>query len=76
MVSLNQGDNLKIEKIEINRELFEAHVEEIQAGKSYRIDVRLYPEKLPKGIVNEKMKVYTNFKDDPVKVISIWVEKI
>lgn len=76
MVSLDQGDNLKIGKIEINRELFETHVKEIQTGKSYRIDVILHSEKLPKGIVNEKMKVYTNFKDDPVKVISIRVEKI
>jgi hypothetical protein len=76
MVSLNQGDNLKIGKIEINRELFETHVKEILAGKSYRIDVRLHPEKLPKGIVNEKMRVYTNLKDDPIKVIPIQVQKM
>ena len=76
MVTLNRGDNLKIEKIEINQDLFEAQVKEIQAGRSYRIDVKLHQEKLPKGKVNEKMKIYTNFKDDPVKVIFIRVEKI
>ncbi len=76
MVTLHQGENLKIEKIEINAAMFETQVKEIKPGKSYRIDVILQPEKLPKGIVNEKMKVYTNFKNNPVKVISIGVEKI
>lgn len=76
MVTLHKGDNLKIEKIEINEGVFEAEVREIQAGKNYRIDVRLHPEKLPKGKVNAKMKVYTNLKDDPVKVVPIRVQKM
>ena len=76
MVTLHQGENLKIEKIEINEALFETQVKEIKPGRSYQIDVRLRPEKLPKRIVNERMKVYTSFKNDPVKVISIRVEKM
>jgi biopolymer transport protein ExbD len=73
-VTLNRGNNLKIEKVEINEELFEVKVKEVKAGKSYRIDVRLHPEKIPKGDVNEKMKIYTNLKDEPLKVIPIRIQ--
>jgi ASC-1-like (ASCH) protein len=47
----------------------------VQAGKSYRIEVRLRADKLPKGVVAEKLKVYTNLKDKPVGVIPIRVRK-
>lgn len=70
-VTLNRGHNLKIEKIDINHNIFETHVTETQAGKIYRIDVKLHPDKLPKGIMDHKMKVYTNVKDDPVRLIPI-----
>ena len=75
-VTLHQGENLKIEKIEINEALFETQVKEIKPGKSYRIYVRLFPERLPKGKVNEKMKVCTNLKDYPAKIVSIQAQKM
>ena len=75
MVNLNRGDHLAIEKIEINRELFDTEVKEIQAGKRYRIVVSLHTEKLHKGILDEKMKVFTNYKDRPVKIIPIRLRK-
>ena len=76
MVMLHRGDNLKIEKIEINQELFETQVKEIQGGKSYQIEVKLLPDRLQKGVIRETMKVYTNLKDNPVKVIPIRVQKM
>ena len=76
VVTLHHGENLKIEKIEINEALFETQVKEIKPGKSYRIDVRLFPERLPKGKVKEKMKVCTNLKDYPAKVVSIQAQKM
>jgi hypothetical protein len=74
MVTLFQGNDLKIEKVEINQRLFEVVVKETQPGKSYRIDVSLRPEGLPKGRINERMRIYTNLKDDPVAVIPIQVQ--
>ena len=75
-LTLSRGDGLKIEKIDINRELFETEVKEIKVGTNYRIHVRLRPEKLPTGMLNEKMTIYTNLKDVPVKVIHIRGQKI
>jgi len=75
LVSLHRGENLKIEKVEINREFFETNVKEVQPGKSFRIDVKLKPGKLPQGAVAEQLKIYTNVKDKPVAVIPIRVSK-
>ena len=75
LVSVHRGENLKISKVEIDREFFETKVKVVQAGKSYRIEVRLRADKLPKGVVAEKLKVYTNLKDKPVGVIPIRVRK-
>ena len=76
MVMLQRGDNLKIERIEINQDLFETQVKTIQAGKNYRIEVKLLSEELQKGQIRETMKVYTNLKDNPVKVIPIRIQKL
>jgi hypothetical protein len=76
MVSLNRGHELKIERIDINQDLFETQIAEIEAGKRYRIDVILHAERLPKGASNEEMRVHTNLKDNPIKVIPIRVQKI
>jgi hypothetical protein len=75
LVSVHRGENLKISKIEADRKLFETKLRVVQPGKSYQIDVRLIPDKLPKGVVAEKLKVYTNLKDKPVGVIPILVRK-
>ena len=76
MVTLHKGDNLKIEKIEVNKEFFETRIKEIQAGKSYRIEIKFKPEKLPKGALKEKMTIYTNLKNDPARVIPIRGQKM
>jgi hypothetical protein len=75
-VMLRQGDDLKIKKIKIDQAFFDTQVKEIEAGKRYQIDVTLHPEKIPQGTVNERMKLYTNQRDEPVKVIPIRLQNI
>ena len=74
MVTLNGGNDLKIENVEINRKLFAVGVEEIQPGTTYRIDVTLRRDELPEGTVTEKMIVHTNVKKAPVFVIPVQVQ--
>lgn len=64
LISLQQGNNLKIEKVEINRSRFEVDVEEIEKGKSYRFDVRLLPGKVLKGRTDDQMIIHTNSGDN------------
>jgi len=71
MLSLLKGNDLKIEKIEINEKLFKKSVNEIEAGKKYRIDLELNTKNLPSDGFDEVMKIYTNVKDDPVKILPI-----
>ncbi len=76
MITLNRGDTLKIEKIEINKDIFEAQVQEIQESRRYQIEITLKADKIPKGVLNENMKIYTNLKDESVIVVPISAQKI
>ena len=76
MITLNRGDTLKIEKIEIDKDIFETQVQEIQESKRYQIEVTLKTDKIPKGVLNENMKVYTNLKDESIIVVPISAQKM
>jgi hypothetical protein len=76
VVTLNGGNDLKIENVEINRKLFAAGVKEIQPGTIYRIDVTVRPDELPEGTVTEKMTVHTNVKEGGVAVIPVLVRVV
>ena len=80
MVTLFQGNDLKIKDIEINERLFEVVVEETQPGKSYRIDVSLRREDLPKGRINEFAKPTTGLyrrgtRREPISSLA-WQKKL
>lgn len=76
MITLNRGDTLKIEKIEINKGLFEAQIHEIQENRRYQIGVTLKADNIPKGMLKENIKIYTNLKDESVIVVPISAHKI
>lgn len=76
MITLNQGENFEIEKVEVNDEIFETDIQKIKEGKQYQVDLRLKAENIPKGRLNENMKVFTNMKDDAVIVIPMRAEKM
>jgi hypothetical protein len=73
IVSLHRGQDLKIERVETNHQFLETQVEEIQQGKRYRIDVKLNTETIPRGLVNDTLRLYTNVEDDPIRVVPIRV---
>jgi hypothetical protein len=73
LISLQQGNNLKIGKVEINRSRFEVDVEEIEKGKSYRFDVRLLPGTVLRGRTNDQMIIYTNSGDNQVIRVPITI---
>jgi hypothetical protein len=59
-VSLNKGNDLKIEKIEMSGTLFTFSTREIQPGRVSRITVEPVLEKLKKGTNKDSIKIYTN----------------
>ena len=67
-----RGDQLKIEKIDYNPDLFEASVREVQVGKIYAIDLKLFVEKMEPGRLSEKITIYTNTKDEPTTVVDVF----
>lgn len=75
MITLNRGNNLEINKVEINRDVFRTDIKEIRKGKSFRIDVHMNPQKIGNGLTKEKMKIYTSLKDEPVVIVPIRLQK-
>jgi len=61
-VLLNKGNDLKIEKVEIDSALFTFSTQEIQPGRAMRITVRPALEKLKKGANQGLLKIHTNQK--------------
>jgi hypothetical protein len=72
-LSLVDGMNLTIEKLEFNRKYFEIDTLETVAKIQYQLSVRVKPEALPTGLLREELKVYTNIESEPVLSIPLEV---
>jgi hypothetical protein len=70
-VLLNRGNDLKIEKIEIEKSLFKASTKQIQPGRIARVLVDPILEKLKKGANQDRLKIYTNQKGREVVEVPI-----
>jgi hypothetical protein len=74
-LSLVDGMNLTIEKLEFNRKYFDINTIETVAKIQYQLNVRVKPEALPTGWLREELKVYTNIEAEPVLSIPLEVLK-
>ena len=70
-VLLNKGNDLKIEKVELEKSLFRASTKDIKPGQRAQILVEPVLEKLKKGANLDRLKIYTNQKDHKVLEVSI-----
>ncbi len=70
-VLLNKGNDLKIEKVELEKSLFRASTKHIKPGQRAQIQVEPVLEKLKKGANLDRLKIYTNQKDHKVLEVPI-----
>ncbi len=70
-VILNKGNDLKIEKVELEKSLFKASTKSVKPGLMTKIMVEPILEKLKKGANLDRLKIYTNQKDRKVIEVPI-----
>ena len=70
-VLLNKGNELKIEKVELEKSLFKASTKHIKPGQRAQILVEPVFEKLKKGANQDRLKIYTNQKGHKVLEVPI-----
>ncbi len=70
-VLLNKGNDLRIEKVELEKALFRASAKETQPGRMAQILVEPILEKLKKGANQDRLKIYTNQKGREVLEVPI-----
>jgi hypothetical protein len=74
-LSLTDGKDLSIEKLEFNRKYFEINTIETVAKAQYQLTVKVLPDAVPTGLLKEDLKVYTNIDTEPVLSIPLDVYK-
>jgi len=72
-LSLIDGMNLDIEKLEFNRTYFEIDIIEREDKIQYQLTVTVLPDAVPVGLLKEDLKVYTNIDFEPVLSIPLEV---
>lgn len=70
-VLLNKGNDLKIERVELEKSLFRVSTRQIQPGRMAQILVEPLLEKLKKGANQDRLKIYTNQKGREVLEVPI-----
>lgn len=70
-VVLNKGNDLKIEKVELEKSIFRVSTRQIQQGRMAQILVVPVLEKLKKGANQDRLKIYTNQKGREVLEVPI-----
>ena len=73
-VVLNKGNNLKIEKVELEKLLFKVATKEVKPGRMVQLSVDPILEKLKKGPNADRLKIHTNQKHTELLVVPISVE--
>ncbi len=74
MVVLNRGNDLKVNKVELEKSLFQVVTREMKPGRMVEIQVQAVFEKLKKGVNTDRLKIYTNQKDSEVLEVPIRFE--
>lgn len=74
MIILNKGNELKIEKVELENSLFKVVTRQMQRGRTVQLMVEPIFDKLQKGPNEDHMKIYTNHKDSKVLEVPIRFE--
>ncbi len=64
-------DEMKIEKIDYNRDLFEVNIREVEPGRTYAIELKLPVKKIRPGRLREKLTIHTNLNVDPVNTVEV-----
>jgi hypothetical protein len=70
-VLLNKGNDLSIEKVELEKALFRASTKQTRPGRMVQILVEPVLEKLKKGANQDRLKIYTNQKGRKVLEVPI-----
>lgn len=74
MVVLNRGNDLKVNKVELEKSLFQVVTREMKPGRMFQLQVQAVFEKLKKGVNTDRLKIYTNQKDSEVLEVPIRFE--
>jgi hypothetical protein len=70
-VLLNKGDDLKVERVELEKSIFRFSAGKTQPGRMVQIMVEPVVEKLKKGANEDRLKIYTNQKGREVLEVPI-----
>jgi len=73
-VVLNKGNDLKVNKVELEKSLFKAVPKPMRQGRMVQILVEPVLEKLEKGLNADRLKIFTNQKDYEVVEVPIRFE--
>jgi hypothetical protein len=74
IVLLNKGNNLKIEKVELEKLLFKVATKEVKPGRMVQLSVEPILEELKKGPNADRLKIHTNQKNTELLVVPISLE--
>ena len=74
MVFLNKGNNLKIEKINMQSSLFTVDIKEIQKGRRVALIIEPIFEKLKKGLNIDYLKIFIQTEKPKVVVVPIRIK--
>jgi hypothetical protein len=74
-VSLMEGDNLLIEKLDYEKEYFEVETKVVVPNRQYQLAVRVKPEAVATKLLRQELKVYTNIETEKVLSIPLEVRK-
>ena len=74
-VSLLEGDNLLIEKLDYEQERFEVETKVVVPNRQYQLSVKLKPEAVSTALLRQELKVYTNLETEKVLSIPLEVRK-
>jgi hypothetical protein len=70
-VILNKGNDLKIEKVEMEKSLFRVSTRQVRPGRMTQILVEPVLDKVKKGANQDRLKIFTNQKDREVLEVPI-----
>jgi hypothetical protein len=73
-VQLNKGNNVKMEKVELEKSLFKVVTKEVRPGPIVHLSVEPILEKLKKGPNVDRLKIHTNQKNTELLVVPISLE--
>ena len=74
MVILNKGKDLKVNKVELEKALFNVAMKEMSRGRTVQLLVEPISEKLKKGQNVDTLKIYTNQKECEILEVPIRIE--